>query len=218
MEPYYQDDYVTLYHGDCLELADKWTCADVLVTDPPYGVAYTSGWVEGRHRPSTAISGDTAVAVRDDVLAAWGIKPSVVFGSWRSPKPEGVRQMLIWSKGADPGTGDLTMPWGSSFEEIYVSGAGQIWGGPRRSAVLEYLKPGGDRRPDHPTPKPVGLMEHLIERCPHGVVADPFAGSGSTLLAARNLGRKVIGVEIEERYCETIAKRLQQQTFDFAAL
>lgn len=71
---------------------------------------------------------------------------------------------------------------------------------------------------DHPTPKPVPLMEALVERTPPGVIADPFAGSGSTLIAARNLGRKVIGVELEEKYCELIVKRLQQQTFDFASL
>ena len=61
-------------------------------------------------------------------------------------------------------------------------------------------------------------METLIGRCPPGVVADPFAGSGATLIAARNLGRKSIGVELEERYCEIIAKRLDQQVINFDAL
>ena len=70
----------------------------------------------------------------------------------------------------------------------------------------------------HPTPKPVGLMERLIGRCPPGVIADPFAGSGATLLAARNLGREVIAVEIEEKYCEGMALRLSQQVFDLGGL
>ena len=58
-------------------------------------------------------------------------------------------------------------------------------------------------------------MEQLLEKCPAGVIADPFAGSGATLIAARNLGRRAIGVEIEERYCEIIAARLAEGVFDF---
>lgn len=216
-KPYYEDDYVTLYHGDCLSV-DAWLAADVLVTDPPYGVAYTSGWVEGRARNSTGIAGDRSPTIRNAAIERWGERPYVAFGSWRVPKPEKVRNTLIWSKGDDPGTGDLTMPWGASYEEIYISGSGPIWGGSRRSSVLSFQKPIGADRPNHPSPKPVGLMEHLVERCPPGVIADPFAGSGATLLAARNLGRRVIGVELEEKYCELIVSRLSQQAFDFTAL
>lgn len=218
MSTYYQDDYVTLYHGDCLELADLWTCADVLVTDPPYGVSYTSGRVDGRKRNTTGINNDKSPATRDAALEVWGTRPSVVFGSWRVPKPASVRQQLIWDKGDDPGTGDLTMPWGSSFEEIYVSGKGPIWQGNRSASVIRIGKPLGHDRPDHPTPKPVVLMELLIDRCPPGVIADPFAGSGTTLMAAKSLGRRAIGVELEEKYCELIAKRLSQEVFDFTSL
>lgn len=213
MKPYFEDEFVTLYHGDCLEVTD-WLSADVLVTDPPYGMAYESGWV--KDRPSQAISGDKDTSIRDDVLRLWGqTKPAICFGTWRVAKPDHVKQTGIWDKGDDPGMGDLSLPWGSSFEEFYILGSGFV--GKRGGAVIRVNKPPVSNRPNHPTPKPVALMERLIEKT-LGVIADPFAGSGATLIAARNLGRKVIGVEMEEKYCEIIANRLSQQTFDFGVL
>ena len=168
MKPYYQDDYVTLYHADCLEHLDLLDQADVMVTDPPYGVAYQSGWVKRE-----AIRGDNDLEARDTILKAWGDKPAIVFGSWRKPRPAATKHRLIWSKGADPGMGDLKMPWGNSDEEIYVMGAG--WEGQRSSNVLTYPKPPISTRPDHPTPKPVPLMERLI-------TAAPPVGKSSTRL------------------------------------
>lgn len=218
MKPYYQDEHVTLYHGDCLELADMWTGADVLVTDPPYGMGYTGfGGRKGEPRRSTGplnIAGDSDLTARDTVLTVWGDRAAVVFGRWTHPRPAGTRARLIWDKRGGPGMGDLKMPWGNGEEEIYILGNG--FTGARRSNVIasQTLMSGDANRPDHPTPKPVGLMEHLISYSPPGVVADPFAGSGSTLVAARNLGRKAIGVELEERYCEIIAKRLAQGALD----
>lgn len=210
MSLYYQDEHVTLYHGDCLTEHREWLDADVLVTDPPYGMSYESGWVKGR--ASQAIAGDNSVHVRDEALAAWGSRPAIAFGKWNVPRPPNVRARLIWSKGDDPGMGDLNFPWGNSDEEIYVLGCG--FSGKRGPNVLVHNKPPVSNREAHPTPKPVPLMERLIEKCPAGVIADPFSGSGATLLAAKNLGRKVIGVELEERYCEIVAKRCQQEVLD----
>lgn len=120
--PYYQDDLVTLYHGDCLEVTE-WLAADVLVTDPPYGMAYASNMVKGR-KPDL-VAGDADTEARDRALNLWGLeKPAIVFGTWRIPKPAGVRQTGIWDKGDSPGMGDLSIPWGSSFEEFYVLGSG----------------------------------------------------------------------------------------------
>ncbi|OFK27207.1 DNA methyltransferase [Corynebacterium sp. HMSC062E11] len=214
MNPYYQDDYVTLYHADCLQHLDMLDQADVMVTDPPYGVDYTGfGGRRGepkRNSGRISINGDSSLLVRDTVLQAWS-KPAIVFGSWRQPRPLNTRHRLIWSKGTDPGMGDLTLPWGNSDEEIYVIGKGFI--GVRGPNILIYPKPPSSNRPDHPTPKPVPLMEKLIIACPeHWVIVDPFAGSGSTLRAAKNLGRKAIGFEIEEKYCEITAQRCAQET------
>src|SRR5699024_12815922 len=90
--PYHQDDCVTLYHGDGLELTE-WTSADVLVTDPPYGYSHKSG---GGPRGSaswknTTIQNDGDTTARDDVLAAWGDRPAIMFGSWKRPKPNATR-------------------------------------------------------------------------------------------------------------------------------
>ena len=214
MKPYFQDELVTLYHADCLENPDLWTGADVLVTDPPYGISYSRHVRATDPQYGIRIAGDDTLDARDSVLGEWGDRPAIVFGTWRVPKPAGVKQTGIWDKGDDPGMGDLSIPWGSSFEEFYVLGEGFV--GKRGGAVIRAKKPPVNNRPDHPTPKPVGLMERLIEHCrPEWVIADPFAGSGSTLVAARNLGRRAIGIEIEERYCEIAAKRLSQQVFDF---
>lgn len=206
MKPYYEDESVTLYLGDCREVT-AWLDADVLVTDPPYGMGYVSNRRLGG--PSAPIGGDRDPQLRNAVLALWSDRPALVFGTWRVPRPE-ARHLLVWDKGDNPGTGDLTMPWGNSAEEVYVLGSG--WTGKRGSNVLRFptLSHQSESRPEHPTPKPVSLMETLIQKCPPGVIADPFAGSGATLLAARAQGRRSIGVELEERYCELIASRLAQ--------
>ncbi len=198
--PYYEGDGVTLYLGDCLEVTE-WLAADVLVTDPPYGVDYRSGWDNRfRHVP---IANDHALDARDKALVAWGDHPGLVFGSWKMPRPTATRMVLTWDKGT-VGMGDLSLPWFPCTEDIYVLGSG--WVGTRSSAVLRHV----GRNEHHPTEKPIPLLHALLAKAPPGVIADPFAGSGSTLVAARNLGRQAIGVEIEERYCEIIARRLDQ--------
>lgn len=222
MTAYYQDEYVTLYHGDCLELADKWTGAAVLVTDPPYGMDYTGfGGRKGEPRRSTgrlAVAGDNTTIARDRVLELWGNRPAITFGKWTVQRPANVKARLIWDKTPCGFMGDLSMPWGSAEEEVYIHGSGFV--GKREANILRFptLMSGDANRPNHPTPKPVTLMEALITKCPPGVVADPFAGSGATLLAAKNLGRKAVGIELEERYCEIIAQRCSQEVLDFGAI
>lgn len=212
MRPYYEDDNVTLYHGDCREITD-WLTADVLITDPPYGMAFQSGYKAVKF---DKIAGDEDPAVRDEVLSMWGDRPAAVFGTWRVPRPPSTQQLLVWHKrGVGPGMGDLSAAFGTSHEDIYLLGRWDRVTTRRGSVITTDASPGAyTAKVGHPTPKPVGLMENIIISAIPGVVADPFAGSGSTLLAARNLGRKSIGVEVAEQYCELIAKRLDQMCLD----
>lgn len=207
MKPYYDEDGITLYLGDCREVT-AWLAADVLVTDPPYGMAYVSN--SSKYGSTKPIAGDGDARIRDDALQLWGDRPALVFGTWRVPRPTGARALLVWDKGDSPGMGDLKLPWGPSHEEVYVLGDGFV--GKRGPSVVRFptLPPSASWRPDHPTPKPVALMESLIAKCPPGVIAEPFAGSGATLLAARAQGRRAIGVEVDEGYCRLIVDRLAQ--------
>ena len=223
MALYYQDEYVTLYHGDCLFEHREWLDADVLVTDPPYGIAWEShtGSQYGKKKMGRAriIKNDNDTSARDTALEEWGDRPAVVFGSWRAERPKNVKHRLIWHKKGHP-PGPLNAAFMSQDEEIYILGSGFRKSSPPLRSVIATTesRPTEVRAVGHPTPKPIPLMETLVDRCPPGVIADPFAGSGSTLIAARNLGRKAIGVELEEKYCEIIAKRLDQQVIDFDSL
>ncbi len=210
MTPYYQDDAVTIYHGDCREWMPD---ADVLVTDPPYGIAYSSGQV-GRFRDTT-IANDDSTEARDEILAQWR-GPAAVFGSWKQSKPIGTCAVLTWDKGEGVGMGDLALPWRPNTEEIYIIGSG--WRGHRGSSVLRDTSvvswTGNGRGPRrlHPNEKPIPLLRQIIAKAPdHPVVVDPFMGSGTTLRAAKDLGRKAVGIEIEERYCEIAARRCAQE-------
>lgn len=211
MKPYYEADGITLYHGDCREIT-AWLDADVLVTDPPYGYNHRSG---GGPRGAaswrnTEIANDSDTSSRDAVLCLWGDRPALVFGSWKRRRPPTTRALLVWDKGGHAGMGDLSLPWKPNHEEVYVLGKG--FSGPRSSGVISghHVVASESAGRVHPHEKPTSLLHVLLAKCPPGVVADPFAGSGTTLLAARAQGRRAIGVELEERYCEVIAKRLAQ--------
>jgi len=218
MKPYYQDDRVTLYHGDCREVTE-WLEADVLVTDPPYGMRLSAGvgiYRRGvRSSNARAVAGDDTTAARDDAIALWGAKPAIVFGTWRIARPSGeLRHRAIWHK-AGMTSGSIRAAVMTQDEEVYFLGSGWRASAPPLMSVITTRESRSHAVKDHPTPKPIDLMSALVDRCPAGVIADPFAGSGSTLVAAKALGRHAIGVELEERYCEVIAKRLAQDVLDF---
>ncbi len=210
-------DGITLIHGDCREVLPELEAGsvDVVVTDPPYGVNWKSGF-NGK-RGTAEVIGDTSTAVRDWVLSWWGDGPAIVFGTWKAARPEATKALLVWDKGPHVGSGDLTMPWKPNAEEIYILGQG--FSGHRGSCVLSYFAPSpnfGNIRL-HPNEKPTSLLAELISKCPGGLILDPFAGSGTTLRAAKDLGRKAIGIEIEEKYVRIAAERLRQGVLNFTA-
>jgi DNA modification methylase len=218
MKPYYADDLVTLYLGDCLEVTE-WLAADVLVTDPPYGVKWRGGHL-GTGTPKAHISGiegDADTQIRAGALTAWGAKrPAIIFGSLQAAYPAGWKRMLVFHKPVIAcGMYGNQMPWIRNWEPIFILGdwPRQV---PAHDAVIHTSAKaaagysGYSTRYGHPHAKPVDVMETLIDACPPGTIADPFTGSGSTLVAARNLGRRAIGVEVDEAYCEQAARRLSQ--------
>lgn len=220
MSLYYSDDHVTLYHGDCLKDHLEWLGAEVLITDPPYGsengVGYGRSGGNGR-KGNAFIANDDSTAVRDAALALFVGRPTLSFGTPRMPDPPGEwDDRLVWDK-REPGLNGG--PWRYTHESIFVRGEG--WKRTSASAFSILSFPSGNgtwEKSQHVHAKPIKLMEALIAAAPEGIIADPFSGSGSTLVAAKALGRKAIGVELEERYCEIIAKRLAQEVFNFGAL
>jgi site-specific DNA-methyltransferase (adenine-specific) len=167
-----------------------------------------------------SIEGDKDSRMRDAALGSWRRRngedaPALVFGTWRVKRPNRTRQLLIWDTKGALGMGAMDLPWKPSHQEVYVLGRG--FTGRRDSDVLCHapVQAMAANGRQHPHEKPIGLLQALIDKCPPGAVADPFAGSGSTLVAAKQLGRRAIGVEIDERYCEIAARRLSQDVLDF---
>lgn len=213
VRPYYADDWATIYCGDCREMRE-WLSAAVLVTDPPYGVDWTVPEYNGG-RAHVGIEGDGDTSARDAVLATWGDRPFVVFGSQLREIPDACKQVLVWAKPPDSGIFGAIGGWRRDWEAVFLGGT---WPDvpANKSAIIRTQRGMASYLNGHPHAKPIGVLEEIITTCPQGVIADPFMGSGTTLVAAKNLGRKSIGIEIEERYCEIAAQRLSQEVLDFA--
>lgn len=191
----------TLYLGDCREILPLLPKVDAVVTDPPYGIGYSSGWANEFR--GVAIANDETTAARDMVLA-WHDGPALVFGSWKAPRPPSTKIVLTWDKGT-VGMGDLSLPWFPCTEEIYVLGSGFV--GTRTSAIMRHVW----RNEYHPTEKPLPLIEELLFKIDDSAtILDPFMGSGTTGVACAKLGRKFIGIELEPKYFDIACKRIDE--------
>ena len=206
--PYYQDESCTIYHGDCRELLPL-IGGGVLVTDPPYGIALQSHGTLFRGMSAIVGDGTTDVGQWACNWAEQAGLPAVVFASPMKPWAGKWRQYLVWDKGGAVGIGgDRDTCWKQSWELVQIARTGKL-AGQRDEAVLRYMV-NSQNSVDHPAAKPVELMRYLLWKVGGETILDPFMGSGTTLRAAKDLGRKAIGIEIEERYCEIAAKRLAQ--------
>lgn len=227
MKPYYEHAGITIYHGDCREVLQAWDGpADLLLSDPPYGARYVNdrfGAIAGDESTDVALAGIAAALKRTRVG-----RHVYLFGRYDlSTLHLTETAELIWDKGIMGQGGHGA--WVPQHEYIQFatyrpSAANRRERGKgiarmRRGTVLRYQRAHSTGVDRHPTEKPVPLLRELIEcsskfsEC----VLDPFAGIGSTLIAAALEGRQATGIEIEERYCEIAAKRLSQEVLPLEA-
>ena len=217
MKPYYQDDSCTIYHGDCREILPTLPKVDLVLTDPPYGIGYVmKPQVVGKGNRRIMRGGKPPVFGDDkpfDPAFILGHRYTITFGAnYYAGKLPPSNGWIVWDKtgggrGPDNSFSDCEMAWTSVLRSPSIFR--HLWKGlVRDSEAGEKVL--------HPTQKPLELMRWCILLVDAAkTILDPFMGSGTTLRAAKDLGRKAIGIEIEEKYCEIAAKRLAQEVFSF---
>lgn len=206
LKPYYDHAGITIYHGDCREILPTLPKVDLVLTDPPYGIDFK------QRTTGLKITGDDC---EFDPNFLWDTANK--FFIWganhfhHSLPRKG--QFHVWLKraveiAAPKSYSDCEFGWFSESTS---------------SKVFRLISDGCIREGEghgivrlHPSQKPIELLRWCIAMCdePQSIL-DPFMGSGTTLRAAKDLGRKAIGIEIEEKYCEIAAKRLSQEVFNF---
>lgn len=219
MKPYFESDEVTIYHGDCREILPTLRDPELLLTDPPYGVNEgTDRFARGRS--GAADCNDFAPIEGDDEpfdpAHLLNYSRLVLFGAnYYADKLPPSPTWIVWDK-LDGLTSERDVGFNDNAD---VELAWTNLGGPARLIPHRWMgmlkgSEKDDKR-QHPTQKPVVLFEFIISMWtkPGDLITDPYMGSGTTLVAARLLGRPSIGIEIDERYCEVASNRLAQGVF-----
>lgn len=211
MNPYYEDGACVIYHADCREMLPEFDDGqfDLAFADPPYGVgmeyghAYDDkggvGYDAWMHRLSKELR-----RVAPLVLVTPGIR-----NLWSWPKSTWV---LAWAKPGATGRSDLG--GFNEWEPVLMYGKRRIYNDLRS---LPFGAQNGVG--NHPCPKPLTLLTWLLEQAtdPGASILDPMMGSGTTLVAAKQLNRRAVGIEVEERYCDIAARRLEQEVLNLWA-
>lgn len=236
MTPYYQDAAVTLVLGDCLDVMSDLPPVDHVITDPPYALVVVNsskgaprGSIGAQERRDLGYAG-----VTDDQRIAAGAhigrlaqRWALVFcdaeslTSWRMALEAGGMKHARMGAWVSPActpqfTGDRPGTGWEACEIAHASNGRWRWNGGGQPAVWVFNRPINGTlerlQASHPTPKPLALLDTIVQQFtdPGDVILDPFAGSGTTLIAAKRLGRRAIGIEANEQYAETIARRLSQ--------
>lgn len=195
----------TLYLGDCLEIIPTLGKVDAVVTDPPFGMCFVScrRKLETKHMP---IKNDSNIEMLQYAMRIEAAHSKYVFCRWDNlpeiPKPKSV---ITWIK-ENHSMGDLNHEHARQTELVlFYTGDNHFFPSKRPNDVIKCSRTGNNY---HPTEKPVPLMQEII-KLTNGRVIDPFMGSGTTGVACAKMGRKFIGIEIDENYFNIACKRIE---------
>ncbi len=225
MKPYYEHGGITIYHGDCLDVLPLLVenSVDLVLSDPPYGVSYVTSWRSRSDKLRKPVANDTNL---DTVAAAWPLAIQKLrddrhwycFASPRMihevmPIVGNAKHTICWDKGDRGTVGDLEAGFGEAWEAILYGMKGRRPLNGKRPRTVVRHDWSATMDPLHPTVKPVALLRKLIAWSTDDgeTVLDPFAGSCTTARAAKDIGRKCICIELDEKYCERGAERLRQE-------
>jgi len=200
MKPYYQDSAVTIYHGDCREIVPTLGRFDLLLTDPPYGIGFSAHpTTGGRKRGQARETWDDDTPEIEFLLELDAIaEDSIIWGGNYYGLPPS-KSWLVWTKpDAPPSMGKAELAWTNL--------------GLNTQHFIRSIAATNPERLGHPTQKPLALIAWCLSLAPNAkTILDPFAGSGTTGRAAKDLGRKAMLIEREEKYCEIAARRMAQE-------
>jgi site-specific DNA-methyltransferase (adenine-specific) len=205
-ELYYSTETVTVYRGDCRDVlpAIEPSSVALLLTDPPYGMDYKPlRGSDGQDGGETGVTGDSAPFSPGHLLV---FPRLVLWGAhWYADKLPPSGGWIVWDKtpkGAKDGfhASHAELAWTNLFSSVRKFSL--QWGGEARNGEPHL----------HPTQKPVGLMRWVVSNWtkPGDLVLDPYMGSGPVAEACRDLGRRYVGIELEEHFCAAAVRRLDQ--------